>query len=35
MALRVTPPAVEIEGAEEDGTKDGGDARVTRSVIST
>ena len=35
MASRVTPPAVEVEGAEEDGVEDGGAAGVAGSVVST
>ena len=35
MALRVTPPATEVEGVEEDGAKDGGAVGAAGSVILT
>ena len=35
MASRVTPPAAEVKGTEEDGAKDGGAAGAAGSVVST
>ena len=33
MASRVTPPATEVEGTEEDGEEDGGAVGVAGSVV--
>ena len=35
MTLKVTPPTVEVEGTEEDGTEDGGVVGATGLVVST